>query len=42
MPLEVKTKREFVFGDNKLVDPDPSMSVREVIKFYSAQYPELA
>jgi PRTRC genetic system protein C len=40
-----KLPREFVF-DNKgkkitLPDPDPSMPVEQVKKFYSATYPEL-
>jgi len=46
MTLEIKKlPREFVF-DNKgkkvtLPDPDPSMPVDQVRKFYSATYPEL-
>ena len=40
-----KLPRQFVF-DNKgkkitLADPDPSMPVEQVRKFYSATYPEL-
>ena len=41
MALIVETKREFKLDKKTLPDPDPKMSVKEVIKFYSAQYPEL-
>ena len=34
-------KREFVIKDVTLPDPDPTMSINQVIKFYSTQYPEL-
>jgi len=42
MALTIETKRVFKCGDKELPDPDPRMSVKEVIKFYSAQYPEIA
>lgn len=42
MALTVETNRIFKCGDIELPDPDPKMSVKEVIKFYSAQYPEIA
>ncbi len=47
MPLEVTSlEREFTFKkDSKttidLADPNPSMSVDDVIKFYSGEHPEL-
>jgi len=41
MALVIETKREFKLGKKTLPDPDPNLSVKEVIKFYSAQYPEL-
>lgn len=41
MALTVETKRKFKVGDQELPDPDPNMSVREVIKFYAPQYPEI-
>ena len=42
MGLNVETKRLFKFGKKELPDPDPNMTIKEVIKFYSAQYPEIA
>lgn len=46
MALQVDTlKRKFTIQKNgkdiDLVDPNPDMSPAEVIKFYSAEYPEL-
>jgi len=42
MPLEVKAPvREFRFGDKVLPDPGSHMTEKEVMKFYSGQYPEL-
>lgn len=35
-------KRVFKFKDERLDDPDPTMSVAEAIEFYSRKYPELA
>ena len=34
-------KREFYFGDRKLVDPDPSKTPEQVAQFYAPQIPEL-
>jgi PRTRC genetic system protein C len=34
-------KREFHFKEEVLTDPDPAMSVPEVLDFYSGKYPEL-
>lgn len=43
MSVVIKTMtRRFKFQDNTLPDPDPSMSVTEVIEHYSPKYPELA
>lgn len=33
--------REFRFGDQKLPDPNPNISPKEVARIYSNQYPEL-
>lgn len=42
MAVEVKQlKRIFTFKDETLPDPDPSMSIPEVLDFYSGKYPEL-
>lgn len=46
MPLEAQVlKREFTFQKNgtqvTLPDPNPEMSIQEVMQFYSGQYPEL-
>jgi PRTRC genetic system protein C len=40
MSVEV-LKREFHFKEEVLPDPDPAMSVPEVLDFYSGKYPEL-
>ena len=34
-------KREFVINDITLPDPDMTMSIDQVRKFYSTQYPEI-
>lgn len=36
------TVRKFTFKEEELPDPDPRMSVNEVLDFYSGKYPELA
>ena len=46
MALEVTSlKREFKFTKNgtviTLADPDPALTVQEVMNYYSNQYPEL-
>jgi PRTRC genetic system protein C len=46
MPLEaIKLKREFKFKKDgttvTLPDPDPDMSVNDVLAYYAPQYPEL-
>jgi PRTRC genetic system protein C len=35
-------QRKFTFQGNELPDPDPTMSVAEVVEFYSGRHPELA
>jgi len=40
MPITTLT-REFLYEDEILPDPDPSMTTDEVIGFYSAKYPAL-
>lgn len=42
MALTVQTSRTFKLGDKELPDPNPNMTVKEVIKFYTGQHPELA
>lgn len=41
----ISVEREFKFSKNgtpvTLPDPDPDMSLEEVLNFYSGQYPEL-
>ena len=34
-------KRVFMYGDRQLTDPNPNMIPKEVLKFYSNNYPEL-
>ncbi len=34
-------QRRFKFNDETLPDPDPTMSVDEVLSYYSLKYPEL-
>lgn len=42
MSLETKQlKRIFKYGKLKLADPSPSMEPKDVMQFYSGQYPEL-
>jgi|TARA_R110000803_G_scaffold122465_1_gene190452 PRTRC genetic system protein C len=42
MSLEAKTlKRVFKYGKLTLSDPDPIMEAKDVMQFYSGQYPEL-
>lgn len=42
MSLEAKTlKRVFKYGKLTLSDPDPIMEPKDVMQFYSGQYPEL-
>jgi len=42
MSLESKTlKRVFKYGELTLSDPDPIMEPKDVMQFYSGQYPEL-
>jgi PRTRC genetic system protein C len=42
MSLETTTlKRVFNYGKIKLTDPSPSMEPKDVMQFYSGQYPEL-
>jgi len=42
MSLEAKTlKRVFKYGKITLSDPDPIMEAKDVMQFYSGQYPEL-
>ncbi len=42
MSLETtELKRTFVYGKLKLTDPDPTMEPKDVMQFYSGQYPEL-
>jgi len=42
MNLEAKTlKRVFKYGKLTLSDPDPIMGPKDVMQFYSGQYPEL-
>jgi PRTRC genetic system protein C len=38
---EIKIRRIFKWNDRVLTDPDPAMNAKEVIEFYSMQYPEL-
>ena len=40
--MEVKTlKRIFMWGTKTLEDPNPSMTVIDVAKYFGQQYPEL-
>ena len=40
--MKAKTlKRVFNYDGKKLSDPDPNMTTKEVLKYYSSQYPEL-
>ncbi len=42
MSLETtELKRVFKYGKLKLSDPDPMMEPKDVMQFYSGQYPEL-
>lgn len=42
MALQIQgLKRQFNYGNKKLVDPGQEMSPEEVMQFYSATYPEL-
>lgn len=42
MALEIKeVERSFVFGDQKISDPNPSLPVDSVINLLSSSYPEL-
>lgn len=36
-----KLKRVFKYGDIELPDPSPTMDPKDVMQFYSGQYPEL-
>ncbi|MHA2040013.1 MAG: PRTRC system protein C [Promethearchaeota archaeon] len=36
-----KLERVFKYEDTVLPDPDPNMAPKEVMNFYSGQYPEL-
>ena len=36
-----RLKREFIFNDNVLPDPNPNISPEEVKEIYANEYPEL-
>lgn len=42
MALSIKAiKREFIINDKSCPDPNPELSVKEVMDLYSNQFPEL-
>ena len=39
--IATQLKRVFIFDKMELQDPNPTLSTKEVISFYSNQYPKL-